>query len=83
MSHVAHELHEIFPEFSDQIHELKQSDQHFHRFFEAYHELNREIHRAEAEVETLGDEALETLKKKRLKLLDQIQAMLAAHRKSA
>ena len=78
MSHVPHELHEEFPNHTQSIHDLKTSDNHFARLFNEYHEVNREIHRIEAEIQPTSDEVLEDFKKKRLHLKDQIAAMLAA-----
>jgi len=78
MSHVPHELHEEFPDAGDALHKLKVSNAHFAKLAEEYHEVNREIHRIEAEIEPASDEVTEDLKKKRLHLKDQIAAMLAA-----
>lgn len=76
MSHTPHELHEEFPDHTDKIHSLKESDAHFRRLFDEYHELNREIHRGETDVEPMDDFHLEELKKKRLALLDEIAGYL-------
>ena len=76
MSHVAHELHDEFPEYKDKIHALKMSDRHFARLADEYHHLNREIHRVEANGVNIGDVAFEDLKKSRLKLKDEIFKML-------
>ena len=76
MFNEAPDLAQEFPEFKDQIHTLKMQDAHFSRLFEEYHTVNREVHRAEQEIETLSDEAMETLKKKRLALKDQLFALL-------
>lgn len=78
MSHVPHELHEEFPEKAEALHALKIGNAHFARLAKDYHEVNREIHRIESEIAPASDEALETLKKTRLHLKDQIAAMLAA-----
>jgi uncharacterized protein YdcH (DUF465 family) len=78
MSHTPHELHEEFPEHHDAIHALKVSDAHFARLADAYHDLNRAIHRAETDVEPTDDAHLETMKKRRLALKDEIAGMLAA-----
>lgn len=77
MSHVPNELAEVFPHAADKLHRLKLNDTHFARLFDGYHELNREIHRIESGVTPTADEVLETLKKKRLSLLDQVRDMLA------
>ncbi|WP_415717549.1 YdcH family protein [Roseibium sp.] len=78
MSHVPHELHEEFPEAVETLHQLKTSDTHFARLADEYHTVNREVHRIETNVTPAADEVLEDLKKKRLRLKDQIAALLAA-----
>lgn len=77
MSHVAHELHTEFPQHADLLHHLKMTDAHFQRIAERYHEVNREIHRIETEVEASSDARLEDLKKQRLAMLDQVAGMLS------
>ena len=76
MSHVPNELHEEFPQAAERISQLKQKNAHFARMAEDYHEVNRTIHRMETNVEPASDEALETLKKQRLSLKDQIATMI-------
>ncbi|UUX47984.1 DUF465 domain-containing protein [Nisaea acidiphila] len=78
MSHVPHELAEEFPDAAQKIHELKQSNAHFAKLADEYHEVNREIHRIEAEVETTSDAYAEDLKKKRLALKDEVAGFLSA-----
>lgn len=78
MSHVPHELHEEFPEARERLHALKLGDAHFARIAERYHEVNRAIHRAEAEVEPTSDDTLEEMKKQRLALKDEIAGLLSA-----
>ncbi len=78
MSHVPHELVAEFPDLKERIHHLKTSDTHFERLFEEYHEVNREIHRAEAAGLNITDEHYEDLKKKRMVLKDELYAMLTA-----
>jgi len=77
MSHVPHELTEVFADRLDDLHKLKASP-HFARLEEDYHALNRDIHRAEADIEPISEAALEDMKKRRLKLLDEIRGMMAA-----
>ncbi len=72
MSHVPHQLVDEFPQYKDKIHDLKINDNHFARFFEEYHDVNREIHRAEANGVNITDEHYEDLKKKRLSLKDTL-----------
>ncbi|MDH3661674.1 MAG: DUF465 domain-containing protein [Alphaproteobacteria bacterium] len=76
MSHVLHELAEELPEHKDRLHELKTTDAHFARLFDAYHDVNREIHHAEAAGLNITDEHHEELKRKRLQLKDGLCRML-------
>lgn len=78
MSHTPHELHEEFPQDADRIHALKTSDAHFAKLVEAYHEVNRAVHRMETNIEAVSDAVLEDQKKQRLDLKDRIAAALAA-----
>jgi hypothetical protein len=75
-AHTPNELADVFPEDAEALHRLKLSDAHFARMAERHHQVNREIHRIESEVEAASDERLEALKKERLNLLDAIAAML-------
>ena len=76
MSHTPHELAEDFPEKADQIHALKQSDAHFARLAEEYHDINRQVHRAETNVEPMDAMAEVDLRKQRAVLKDQLWQML-------
>ena len=77
MSHAPHELAEEFPERIDRMHELKQSDAHFAKLFDEYHELNRAVHRAETNIEPLSDLAEIDLRKKRAHLKDEIWSYIS------
>ena len=72
-----HELAEEFPDKTDQLHTLKETDAHFRKLSEAYHEVNRAIHRAETNVEPTDDFHTAEMRKQRLHLKDQIAALLA------
>jgi hypothetical protein len=71
-----HSLVNEFPEYKEQIHNLKMNDRHFARLFDEYHEVDKEVHRIETDVQPTSDEYLEELKKKRLMLKDELYAML-------
>ena len=71
-----HDLHHEFPEFNKEIHHLKMNDNHFARLFKDYHEVTREVSRIEQGVENTSDEYIEQRKKQRLKLKDELFAML-------
>ena len=75
-AHTPNELHDAFPEATEALHHLKLTNAHFARLAEQHHEVNREIHRIESEIEAASDERIEALKKERLHLLDEIAAML-------
>ena len=76
MSHVPHELAEEFPDKAEKIHALKESDAHFRKLFDDYHEVNRAIHRAETNVEPTDALNETVMRKKRMALKDEIAAML-------
>lgn len=76
MSHTPHELAEEFPEHVEKMHELKMENAHFAKLFEAYHEINRAVHRAETNVEPTDDLNMDVMRKKRMVLKDEIYGML-------
>ena len=57
MTHTPHDLAEEFPHAAARIRELRQSNAHFARLADEYHDVNRAVHRAETRVETLGEAA--------------------------
>lgn len=71
-----HDLAHELPEFKDRIHELKTSDAHFHKQFERYDELTKEVERLEKQDVPITDEHLEELKKERLAVKDELYGML-------
>ncbi|WP_299944358.1 YdcH family protein [uncultured Ruegeria sp.] len=77
MSHTPHELAEEFPDKIDAMSQLKQTDAHFARLADEYHEVNRVVHRAETNVEPIEELAEVDLRKKRAALKDEIWAILS------
>ncbi|WP_037308182.1 YdcH family protein [Ruegeria halocynthiae] len=77
MSHTPHELAEEFPNKVELMSQLKQSDAHFARLADEYHEINRLVHRAETNVEPMDDLAEGEMRKKRAALKDEIWAILS------
>ncbi len=77
MSHTPHELAEEFPDKTDAMHALKESDAHFARLADEYHEVNRAVHRAETNVEPMEELAEVDLRKKRAALKDEIWGILS------
>lgn len=66
----------MFPEYRDLITQLKTSDHHFVRLFEKHNALDHTIRAMEARNEPGTPEEIETLKKEKLLLKDQIYALL-------
>jgi uncharacterized protein len=78
MSHTPHELSEEFPEHIETIQRLKTEDTHFAKLFDDYHALNRDIHRAETNIEPTDDFNMADMRKKRLGLKDELWGLLSA-----
>lgn len=76
MSEGQHDLAHEFPAHRDRIHALKSANHHFARLLDEYHGVSKELHRVEAEIETPADTVVEELKKRRLRLKDELYAML-------
>jgi len=76
MSHTPHELAEEFPEHVEKMSALKQSDAHFAKMFDTYHDINRAVHRAETNVEPMDTLAETDLRKQRGALKDEIWSYL-------
>ena len=82
MSNTPHTLDEEFPDMRERISALKTSDGHFARLAEEYHEVNRQVHRIETRVEPASDDVEEELKRRRVRLKDEIFQMLAGEIKT-
>ena len=76
MSNTPHELAADFPQFIALMHHLRQVDGHFARLCESYHAVNGEIHRAETNIAPVCDFHMETMRKSRMRLKDEIYGML-------
>ncbi len=76
---IPHELSDEFPQETRLIEQLTRTNHEFGRLVAQYEEVNREIYRIESEEEPTTDEVLERLKKRRLKLKDDIAAALVRH----
>ena len=71
-----------FPEYLDSIHALKASSEPFGEMYDEYHQLTREVERLEEEDLPVGDFTIETMKKQRVLLKDQMYRMLVAFKNS-
>lgn len=74
-----HPLVAEFPEHKDAIHRLKMENAHFHKLMEKYEEIDKHVFRIEDGSEPSDDAYVETLKKQRLVLKDEIYQMLQSN----
>ncbi len=77
MSNTPHELAEEFPDKVELMSSLKQSDAHFAKLADEYHEVNRAVHRAETNVEPVSPQAETDMRKQRATLKDEIWGILS------
>jgi len=66
----------MFPEFRDRITQLKTTDHHFMRLFDQHNALDQKVKNMEASITPSTHEEIETLKKEKLLLKDQLYAIL-------
>jgi hypothetical protein len=77
---LSHELERDYPELKDTIRRLRAGDANFSHLCDQYQALDAEITRIEDNKEDVSDFDLENLKKKRLHLKDEIDAILRRER---
>ena len=73
-----HDLHSDFPNLVEEIHALKVANHHFSRLFDEYHHVTKEVERLEEEDIPVDDFTIEDLKKKRVRLKDDLYHMIVA-----
>ncbi|ALH95069.1 YdcH family protein [Acinetobacter equi] len=66
----------MFPEYRSLISQLKQENAHFAKIFDEHNTLDHEILRLEKDVVTSTSDEIDVLKRKKLKLKDEIYVML-------
>ena len=66
----------MFPEFRDLITQLKTTDRHFLRLFDQHNDLDQKIKNMEASISPAKHEEIETLKKEKLQIKDQLYVIL-------
>lgn len=71
-----HPLIQEFPEYKDQIHNLKTKNNYFHHLMERYEEIDKKIFRIKSNEEPTSDEFVENLTKKRLELKDELYQLI-------
>ena len=74
-----HDLDHEFPKLHDAMEELKTQNDRFRTMFDEYHRLTGEIERLEEEDLPVDDFTIETMKKKRVRLKDQIYHMVIGY----
>ena len=75
-----HDLHHEFPEYAATIHNLKVGNNHFSRLFDEYHDLTAKVESLEVQDVPVDDFTIESMKKQRLKLKDELYSMLVANK---
>jgi uncharacterized protein len=81
MQILQHDLDHEFPEYLNLIHELKDKDQSLAGLCDAYERVNQEIVDIEENDKVFQDFEFEELKKKRLRLKDDIYFALLLHKR--
>jgi len=71
----------MLAEYRDEITELKQDNRHFSRIFEKHNKLDQDVKDAEHGRVGMSDMAIETMKKEKLLLKDEMLKMILEHRK--
>lgn len=66
----------MFPEYRDLISKLKNSDLHFQKLFDEHNVLDQKIKNIESGIAVDTSETIESLKKQKLKLKDELYAIL-------
>ena len=76
MSIEKHDLLHEFPDHHHTIRHLKMNDNHFARLFQQYNELDHEVRKIEEGVENTSEDYLDTRKKERVLLKDQLYGII-------
>ena len=66
----------MFPEYRDPITQLKTADRHFLNLFDKHNDLDQKIKNMESGIEPATSIAIETLKKEKLALKDELYQIL-------
>jgi len=66
----------MFPEYRELISKLKSQDGHFARLFDKHNDIDQKIKNIETGIESAAEEEIENLKKEKLRLKDELYAIL-------
>lgn len=83
MSHIPQSLHDTWPHDAELLRRLKLEDAHFQALAAQLEPLEAGIDAMESGADPAADSRLDQARRQRLALLDQIAAVLAAHRTPA
>lgn len=67
-----HSLVKDLPEHKHTIRHLKMHNTHFAKLFDSYDDLEKEVHEIEQNNSRVGDDYIESLKKRRVHLKDEL-----------
>ena len=70
-------LKHMFPEFREIIQKLREDNPHFAKIFEEHDVLDKEINHLEQNPVNLINDSIESLKRKKLKLKDEMYRLLS------
>lgn len=71
----------MFHEYRDEISKLKKENAHFEKIFNEHNDLDQKITNATNGIEALSNMEIETLKKQKLRLKDEVYAMIMDYKK--
>ena len=80
MQILPHDVDHEFPEFKNLIHELRDRDQRLAELIDEYERINAQIVDIEENDKPFQDFEFEVMKKRRLKLKDEIYFFLRGHK---
>lgn len=66
----------MFPEYREQIAQLRATDRHFNRLFDEHNKLDHEVKQLEDKRSPAYEAELDTLKKQKLRLKEEIYDLL-------
>lgn len=66
----------MFPEYREKIAQLRADDRHFSRIFEEHNRLDHEVKQLEDKHSPVYQDEIDTLKKQKLALKEEIYSML-------
>jgi len=71
-----HPLTQEFPEYKEQIHALKSSNNYFHHLMERYEAIDKQIYRIQSGEEPTSDDYVNRLGKERLSMKDELREIV-------